>query len=86
MPTISSFHGMLIQMFFRDHVPAHFHVKCGEFKAVIGIQPVGLIEGHLPRPALSIVLAWAKLHTEELLANWQLCQALQSPNPIPPWE
>ncbi len=27
MPTISSFYGILIRMYFNDHEPAHFHVK-----------------------------------------------------------
>jgi hypothetical protein len=36
--------------------------------------------------ALSLVLGWAKLHQNELLTNWQWCQTLQRPNPIPPWE
>ena len=37
VPTISAFYGILIQMFFDDHAPPHFHVKYGEFKAVIDI-------------------------------------------------
>lgn len=49
MPTISAFYGMLIQMYFRDHAPPHFHVKYSEFQATIGIQPLRLLEGHLPR-------------------------------------
>ncbi|CAN7592294.1 DUF4160 domain-containing protein [Pseudoduganella sp. LjRoot289] len=86
MPTISCFYGMLIQMFFRDHLPPHFHVKYGEFKAVIDIQQLTVHDGYLPQRALRIVLDWAKLHKTELLENWQLCQALQSPKPIPPLE
>ena len=33
MPTISSFYGILMRMFFNDHVPPHFHVQYAEFKA-----------------------------------------------------
>jgi len=44
MPTISAFYGLLIQMFFRDHAPPHFHVKYAEHKAVIDIQGLVLIE------------------------------------------
>jgi hypothetical protein len=29
MPTISRFFGILIQMYFDDHNPPHFHVKYG---------------------------------------------------------
>ena len=30
MPTISTFYGIMVQMFFNDHRPAHFHVKYGD--------------------------------------------------------
>jgi Domain of unknown function (DUF4160) len=62
MPTISAFYGLLIQMFFRDHAPPHFHVKYGEFKAIIDIRSLQSIEGVLPRRALNLVLDWAELH------------------------
>jgi len=38
MPTISTFYGLVIQMFFNDHAPPHFHVKYVEHKAIIDIQ------------------------------------------------
>lgn len=86
MPTISAFYGMLIQMFFKDHAPPHFHVKYAEFKAVISIEPLLLIEGKLPRRALNLVLDWAELHNAELLDDWALCQQLENPKPIAPLE
>ncbi|MBV5310670.1 DUF4160 domain-containing protein [Chromatium okenii] len=52
MPTISMFYGILIQMFFREHSPPHVHVKYGDYKAVIAINPPELTEGKLPRRAL----------------------------------
>ena len=30
MPTISAFYGLIIQMYFREHAPPHFHVKYGD--------------------------------------------------------
>jgi hypothetical protein len=86
MPTISAFYGLLIQMFFRDHAPPHFHVKYAEHKAVIDIQGLVLLEGHLPRRALSLALDWAELHRDELLEDWRLCQEMESPKPIAPLE
>ena len=32
MPTISTFYGILIRMFFNDHAPPHFHVQYAEFR------------------------------------------------------
>ncbi len=86
MLTISAFYGILIQMFFRDHAPPHFHVKYAEHKAIIDIQALSMIEGDLPRRALNLVLDWAELHQSELLADWNLCQNMEHPLPIAPLE
>lgn len=34
MPSISSFFGVVIYMYFNDHSPPHFHAEYGEFEAV----------------------------------------------------
>lgn len=86
MPTISVFYGIFIKMFFNDHQPAHFHAEYGEFKGIIDIQQLYLLEGHLPQRALNLVLAWAKLHQAELMEDWQLCQTKQQPKKIKPLE
>ena len=86
MPTISAFYGLLIQMFFQDHAPAHFHAKYAEHKAVIDIQKCEIIEGWLPRRAQNLVLDWTELHKAELLEDWKLCQEMQNPKPIAPLE
>ncbi len=84
MPTISSFYGISIRMFFNDHVPPHFHVEYAEFKATIDILDLTISSGKLPRRAQELVLDWAELHQNELLIDWQLCTAKQQPNPINP--
>ncbi|WP_445230595.1 DUF4160 domain-containing protein [Duganella rhizosphaerae] len=86
MPTISIFYGLVIQMFFRDHLPPHFHVRYGEFKATIDIRKQELMGGRLPPRALGLVLDWTDLHQDELLENWRLCESMQAPNPISPLE
>ena len=84
MPTISAFYGILIRMYFNDHVPAHFHVEYGEYKATVDIRALALADGVLPRRAQELVLDWAELHQEELLEDWRLCMAKQQPKPIAP--
>jgi hypothetical protein len=42
------------------------------------------MEGHLPRRALSLVLDWAEQYQQELLEDWDLCQALKPPKQIRP--
>jgi hypothetical protein len=38
VPTISYFFGITIQMFWRDHVPPHFHALYAEHETVIDIE------------------------------------------------
>jgi hypothetical protein len=84
MPTISSFYGILIRMFYNDHEPAHFHALYGEFQATIAIDELRVLEGELPRRALDLVLDWAELHQDELRENWRLARAKSIPKKITP--
>ena len=59
MPTLSVFFGIVIRMYYDDHAPPHFHAIYGEFEALIGLDPLEVIDGSLPRRALSLVLDWA---------------------------
>ena len=84
MPTISSFYGLLIRMYFNDHAPPHFHALYGEHQATIDIRELVVLEGSLPRRALELVLDWAELHRAELQDDWDLCRRQQPPNRIEP--
>jgi hypothetical protein len=84
MPTISTFYGILIRMYFRDHAPPHFHVRYGEFEATIDIQTLSIRHGELPRRSLDLVQEWAMIHRAELLENWRLCSGLTPPLKIDP--
>ncbi len=84
MPTISVFYGIVIQMFWDDHAPPHFHALYAEFEAVIDIRTLAVLRGGLPRRAQALVLEWASLHRDALLEDWELCQAMQPPRRITP--
>ena len=84
MPTISVFFGLVIQMFWREHAPPHFHVIYAEHEAVIDIRTLEILQGQLPRRALALVLEWAAEHRTELMEDWELCQTKQLPKKIPP--
>jgi hypothetical protein len=71
MPEISRFLGIVIQMYFNDHTPPHFHAKYGEHQASIVIESLGLLEGRLPGRILSLVVEWGMEHRDELTANWE---------------
>ena len=84
MPTVSSFYGILIRMFYNDHEPPHFHALYGEFQATVSIEELRVLEGELPRRALDLVLDWAELHQGELRENWRLARAKSAPKKITP--
>jgi hypothetical protein len=56
MPTISCFFGIVIQMFWREHAPPHFHAIYAEFEAEIDLRTLQVLRGSLPRRALALVL------------------------------
>lgn len=84
MPKISLFYGILIQMFWKDHAPPHFHVRYAGFKAQINIGTLEVINGDLPRRALVLVLEWAQEHRAELMEDWNLCSQSHTPRQIAP--
>ena len=43
-----------------------------------------MIEGNLPGRQIKLIVAWAELHKEELLADWELSQNGENPYKIDP--
>jgi hypothetical protein len=86
LPTISTFYGIMIRMFFREHDPPHFHAEYGEHKAEVRIDTLEVMGGSLPRRSLAMVLEWAAVHRDELRANWELCRQHKHPKKIAPLE
>ena len=86
MPTISMFFGIIIRMYFApsEHQPPHFHVYYTEHKATVDIRTCEMLEGDLPKKQMKLVLAWAELHQEELIANWKLVMNGEDPFKIDP--
>jgi hypothetical protein len=50
----------------------------------VTIDPIGVLNGDLPRRAVSMVIEWAALHQDELLQNWQLVEAARPTTKIDP--
>jgi len=45
MPTIAIFYGIVIQMFWDDHNPPHFHAVYGDDEVVITISTLEVLRG-----------------------------------------
>lgn len=87
MPEIARFFGIIIRMFMEpatQHSRPHFHAYYQDYVAVIGIDSIELLAGALPQKQLRLVFAWAELHLEELLADWNLLQNGKLPVKIDP--
>ena len=84
MPEISRFFGIIVRMFYNDHVPPHFHANYGEHEALVEIATLAIYRGHLPRRAMALVLEWAAMHRAELQDAWDASRAGQAPTAIAP--
>jgi hypothetical protein len=71
MPEVARFYGIVIKVFFGDHPPPHFHVIYGEHNALVGIDPLAVIEGDLPNRAEKMVMEWATLYQQDLRQMWE---------------
>lgn len=86
MPEISRFLGIIITMYYSEHPPPHFHVRYGQHKAVIAVDPPALMRGELPPRVHGLIIEWAALHRDELLENWRLAESQVPLRSIEPLE
>ncbi len=84
MPEISRFFGIIIVIYYNDHPPPHFHAKYGDETGVFSIADLRIIEGHLPKRAILLVLEWAFEHRDELMKDWELAMAKKPLHKIKP--
>ncbi len=84
MPTLSTFNGIKILMYYREHLPPHFHAERADEEAEVGIDPILILEGRLARTTRGKVFEWAAMHQAELRANWELARGGLPLQPIAP--
>jgi hypothetical protein len=86
MPVVSTFFGIVIRMFYREHGVPHFHA---EYQ---GQQATFTVDGELPagsirsRTALRLIKEWALAHVGELEADWHKARTGESLERIAPLE
>lgn len=86
MPELCRFFGIVIRMYYDDHLPAHFHAVYAGQEAVIAIGTLALLEGKLAPRAMGLIAEWAALHQEDLSLAWERAKNLEPPGKIEPLE
>jgi hypothetical protein len=71
MPIISTFHGIIIRMFYQEHGARHFHAEHQGDRATVlwdGTILAGTIRSAKAR---RLIQRWTAEHRAELQANWE---------------
>lgn len=84
MPEISRFYGIIIYIFYREHQPPHFHAVYGDEEALIIIDSLAVLAGHLSPRAMGLVIEWATIHQDELHKVWKQAMNHQTLDKIEP--
>jgi uncharacterized protein DUF4160 len=77
VPRISSFHGIVIAMYYEEHGRPHFHARYAEHDVSIAVDTLEVLQGSIPPRKLALVREWAALHRDELQANWNRARSEQ---------
>ncbi len=85
MPIISRFFGIVIYMYWRDHMPAHFHAKYQDQEIAVDVAS-GDVKGQMGRKAIALIQEWRELHLAELAENWELARQKKELHRIDPLE
>lgn len=89
MPSISMFYDILVFLYFGDddhhHVP-HLHARYQDEKVSVAIDTGEVLAGSFPEAKLRMLRVWMDIHREELLADWELAKAGDTPFRIRPLE
>ena len=67
-----------------QHHRPHFHAYAGDLAAVFSVDTIEMIGGSMTQRDQRLIEAWAELHRDELLRDWELLQGGKSPAKIAP--
>ena len=85
MPVISTFFGIVIRMFYREHGIPHFHAEHQGQQATFTFDGEILAGSIRSRTALRLIRDWAQAHAGELQQNWERavrCEELERIAPL----
>lgn len=73
MPVLSRLYGIVLRIYFQqsEHNPSYIHAKYGEDILAFNIKTGEILEGELPKKAISMVREWIELNKKELFNIWE---------------
>ncbi len=86
MPIISTFFGIVIRMFYREHEPAHFHAEYQGQQGKFDLEGKLTAGNMYSKTALRLIREWATSHQDELETNWKSMKAGKPLKRIEPLE
>src|SRR5687768_8164001 len=84
VPRICGFYGIVIRMYYGDHLPPHFHADYGDFGITMEIATLNVLSGRVPVHVLGLVSEWAALYKDELTQNRMRARSGLPLKPIEP--
>jgi len=71
MPIISTFFGIVIRMFYREHEPPHFHADYQGQQGKFNFDGKTIAGEISSKTARRLIKQWASVHRDKLEANWK---------------
>lgn len=84
MPVISTFFGIVIRMFYREHGVSHFHAEYQGQQATFTFDGEILAGSISSRTALRLIKEWSLVNRADLDANWAKARTGESLKRIAP--
>jgi len=86
VPVVSTFFGIVIRMFYREHGVPHFHAEYQGQQGTFTFNGTTLAGSLTSRAALRLIKEWSLANREALEANWERARAGASLERIAPLE
>ena len=86
MPIISTFFGIVIRMYYKEHAPPHFHAEYQGQQGTFDFSGQPLAGNVKSGTALRLIREWATAHRSQLEANWANMEAGRQLERIEPLE
>lgn len=70
MPVIANIDSIQIKIYFEDHQPPHFHIWYAEFRGIMTIETLSIMQSDIPAKQLKKARDWAEINQQFLRDKW----------------